>query len=94
VNQVVFKETNEIFAMKILKKRHLIQTNSVDNTIAEKDILRKVRNCLNVFIYCIYVTIVLFIFIKIRHPFVVRLHYAFQTDAKVHLVMDFVNGYE
>jgi len=69
VNQVVFKETNEIFAMKILKKRHLIQTNSVDNTIAEKDILR-----------------------KIRHPFVVRLHYAFQTDAKVHLVMDFVNG--
>jgi len=69
VNQVVFKETNEIFAMKILKKKHLIQTKSVDNTIAEKDIL------------C-----------KIRHPFIVRLHYAFQSDTKVHLVMDFVNG--
>jgi serine/threonine protein kinase len=69
VTQVVFKETNEIFAMKILKKKHLIQTHSVDNTIAEKDILR-----------------------KIRHPFVVRLHYAFQSDSKVHLVMDFVNG--
>jgi len=41
----------------------------VDNTMAEKDILRKVR-----------------------HPFIVRLHYAFQSDSKLHLVMDFVNG--
>jgi len=69
VHQVVFKETNEVLAMKSLKKKHLIETNSVDNTMAEKDILR-----------------------KIRHPFVVRLHYAFQSDSKLHLVMDYVNG--
>lgn len=69
VHQVVFKETNEIFAMKTLKKKYLIETKSVDNTLAEKDILR-----------------------KIRHPFIVRLHYAFQSDSKLHLVMDFING--
>ena len=32
----------QVFAMKVLKKKHLIKTNSVDNTMAEKDILRKV----------------------------------------------------
>eukprot|EP01111_Echinosteliopsis_oligospora_P006567 TRINITY_DN2077_c0_g1_i1.p1 TRINITY_DN2077_c0_g1~~TRINITY_DN2077_c0_g1_i1.p1 ORF type:complete len:435 (+),score=104.41 TRINITY_DN2077_c0_g1_i1:159-1463(+) len=69
VHQVVYNKTNEVFAMKTLRKRHLIKTNSVDNTMAEKDILRKVR-----------------------HPFIVKLHYAFQTDHKLHIVMDFVNG--
>jgi len=29
---------------------------------------------------------------KIRHPFLMRLHYAFQTTEKLALVMDFVNG--
>ena len=31
---------------------------------------------------------------KIDHPFIVKLHFAFQTPAKVYLVMDFVNGGE
>jgi serine/threonine protein kinase len=69
VHQVVHKSTNEIFAMKSLKKRHLIKTNSVRDTMTEKDVLR-----------------------KIRHPFVVRLHYAFQSTSKLYLIMDFVNG--
>jgi len=69
VHQVLYKDTNEVFAMKSLKKKHLIATHSVDNTKAEKDILR-----------------------KIRHPFVVRLHYAFQSESRLYLVMDFVNG--
>ena len=50
----MFKETNEIFAMKILKKKHLIQTHSVDNTIAEKDILRKVDILFDVFFLSSY----------------------------------------
>eukprot|EP00027_Filamoeba_sp_ATCC50430_P007484 CAMPEP_0168558218 /NCGR_PEP_ID=MMETSP0413-20121227/9848_1 /TAXON_ID=136452 /ORGANISM="Filamoeba nolandi, Strain NC-AS-23-1" /LENGTH=468 /DNA_ID=CAMNT_0008589315 /DNA_START=80 /DNA_END=1484 /DNA_ORIENTATION=+ len=29
---------------------------------------------------------------KVRHPFIVSLHYAFQNESKVYLVMDFVNG--
>jgi len=69
VRQVIKKDSNQIFAMKTLKKKHLIDTNCVENTMAEKDILRKVR-----------------------HPFIVRLHYAFQTSSKLYLIMDFVNG--
>jgi serum/glucocorticoid-regulated kinase 2 len=31
---------------------------------------------------------------KIDSPFIVKLHYAFQTDAKLYFVMDFLNGGE
>jgi len=31
---------------------------------------------------------------KINSPFIVKLHYAFQTDAKLYFVMDFLNGGE
>jgi len=69
VYQAIFLKTNEIFAVKSLKKNHLIKTNNVDYTKREKDVLRKVKN-----------------------PFIVTLHYAFQSENKVYLVMDFVNG--
>lgn len=29
---------------------------------------------------------------QISHPFVVKLHYAFQTQGKVYLVLDFLRG--
>jgi len=29
---------------------------------------------------------------KVRHPFIVSLHYAFQNESNVYLVMDFING--
>lgn len=28
----------------------------------------------------------------INHPFIVRLHYAFQTEGKLYLVLDFLRG--
>ena len=31
---------------------------------------------------------------KMRNPFIVRLHYAFQTPKKLYFVMDFLNGGE
>ena len=31
---------------------------------------------------------------KIDSPFIVKLHYAFQTPAKLYFVMDFLNGGE
>ena len=31
---------------------------------------------------------------KIRHPFIVSLHFAFQTEDKLYMVLDFVNGGE
>jgi len=32
------------------------------------------------------------ILLKIRHPYIVSLHYAFQTKGKIYLVMDYMNG--
>ena len=29
---------------------------------------------------------------NINHPFIVRLHYAFQTEGKLYLVLDFLRG--
>eukprot|EP01128_Nolandella_sp_AFSM9_P005144 TRINITY_DN2445_c0_g2_i1.p1 TRINITY_DN2445_c0_g2~~TRINITY_DN2445_c0_g2_i1.p1 ORF type:complete len:437 (+),score=122.50 TRINITY_DN2445_c0_g2_i1:33-1343(+) len=44
VYQVKENATGNIFAMKVLKKHHLLKLNAVENTIAERDILRKVRH--------------------------------------------------
>jgi len=32
------------------------------------------------------------ILVDVRHPFIVRLHYAFQTDGKLYLILDFLRG--
>ena len=29
---------------------------------------------------------------KVNHPFIVALHYAFQNEQKVYMIMDFING--
>ena len=29
---------------------------------------------------------------QIKHPFIVRLHYAFQTEGKLYLILDFLRG--
>uniref|UniRef100_A0A6B2L8U3 Protein kinase domain-containing protein n=1 Tax=Arcella intermedia TaxID=1963864 RepID=A0A6B2L8U3_9EUKA len=55
--------------MKVLQKKAIRTTGELQNTLAERNIL-----------------------MKIRHPFLMRLHYAFQTTQKLALVMDFVNG--
>ena len=31
---------------------------------------------------------------KIKNPFIVNLHFAFQTDEKLYFIMDFLNGGE
>jgi len=44
VYQVQCNETRKIYAMKVLKKHHLLKTNSVEYTLAERDILMKLRH--------------------------------------------------
>eukprot|EP01124_Arcella_intermedia_P021304 TRINITY_DN2952_c0_g1_i1.p1 TRINITY_DN2952_c0_g1~~TRINITY_DN2952_c0_g1_i1.p1 ORF type:complete len:502 (-),score=105.55 TRINITY_DN2952_c0_g1_i1:68-1573(-) len=65
------KATGKIYAVKILDKRNIVDGGEVEHTIAERNIL-----------------------MKIKHPFLMRLHCAFQTAEKLALVMDFVNGGE
>jgi len=65
------RSNDQVYAMKCLHKDLIIRTKQVDNTKAERDIMK-----------------------KISHPFIVKLHYAFQTPEKLYFVTDFLNGGE
>lgn len=69
VYQVTEIKNGNIYAMKLLKKSYLLNHHAVSNTIAERDILKKVS-----------------------HPFIVSLHYTFQTQDRLAFIMDFVHG--
>lgn len=71
VVQVRNKKNQQIYAMKMLNKRSIVERGEVEHTKAEKEILQTVK-----------------------HPFLMCLHYSFQTPDKLYLVMDFVNGGE
>jgi len=71
VVQARHRETGNIYAMKILEKKNIVDRGEMQHTQSEKNILQ-----------------------KIRHPFIMNLHYAFQTTDKLYLVMDFINGGE
>lgn len=57
------------YAMKVLRKKNVLDSGLVNTTMAERHILT-----------------------EISHPFVVKLHYAFQSDSKLFLVMDYLSG--
>jgi len=38
------KDTGQIFAMKVLDKKHILDHNEVEHTIAEKNILQRLRH--------------------------------------------------
>ena len=71
VYQVKKKDTNKIYAMKVLVKQKLKDSGQFEHTITERSVLQYVE-----------------------HPFLVTLRFAFQTDDKLYMVMDFVNGGE
>lgn len=72
VYMVRHKVTNEIYAMKVLKKASLVLHNKdAEHTKTERQILEEVR-----------------------HPFIVDLHYAFQTPEKLFLLLSFACGGE
>jgi serum/glucocorticoid-regulated kinase 2 len=71
VMQVRKRDTQEIYAMKVLRKEAIIARKQVTHTQAEKTILA-----------------------KIQHPFIVKLHYAFQTKEKLYMILSYVNGGE
>jgi protein-serine/threonine kinase len=64
-------DTKIYYAMKILNKELLKQTNQIINTKNEREILE-----------------------KIIHPFILKIHYAFQNSEKLYLIMEFMQGGE
>jgi serine/threonine protein kinase len=71
VLQVKKKGTDNIYAMKVLNKKNIMERNEAEHAKTEKNVLQ-----------------------KLVHPFLVNLHYSFQTSDKLYFVMDYVNGGE
>jgi protein-serine/threonine kinase len=65
------EDDDKVYAMKMLRKEHLISRNQVEHTKTERQVLE-----------------------SISHPFIVHLHYAFQTPKKLHLVLEYCPGGE
>jgi len=65
------KDTERLYAMKMIRKEHVVQRQEIDHTMAEKNVLS-----------------------KIKHPFIVNLRFAFQSEDKLYLLLDFINGGE
>ena len=78
------KDKPEIpLALKVLSK----------DVVAKRNLLIKTQgiHIYNVYKFCVAERDILE---KIDSPFIVKLHYAFQTEAKLYFVMDFLNGGE
>mmetsp|Transcript_1842 Transcript_1842/g.3311 ORF Transcript_1842/g.3311 Transcript_1842/m.3311 type:complete len:1155 (+) Transcript_1842:438-3902(+) len=65
------RDSGKLYAIKVLKKQHVVKRRQVVHTKTERSVLGLVD-----------------------HPFVVKLHYAFQTGDKLHFVLDFCSGGE
>mmetsp|Transcript_642 Transcript_642/g.1042 ORF Transcript_642/g.1042 Transcript_642/m.1042 type:complete len:354 (-) Transcript_642:1142-2203(-) len=64
-------DTQQYFAMKILKKSFIAHKNQIEHTKTERNILA-----------------------KIKHPFIVKMHYAFHNKKKLYFVLDYCSGGE
>ena len=69
VFQVKCKLDNKIYAMKVLKKKSLIENNQLKYAISEKNILK-----------------------KLDHPFIIKLHFSFQTPLNLYMILDYCQG--
>jgi serum/glucocorticoid-regulated kinase 2 len=71
VQKQIGKERGALFAMKILRKTHLVKRRQIERTRTERKVLSVVN-----------------------HPFIMKLHYAFQSPDKLYLVLDYCPGGE
>merc|ERR1719498_735674 len=65
------KQDSSVYAMKMLRKEHVVKRNQVEHTKTERNVLETVS-----------------------HPFIVTLHYAFQTPKKLYFVLEYCPGGE
>jgi serine/threonine protein kinase len=57
------------YAMKVYKKSLLIDSDLIDNTMQERQLLLDMKN-----------------------PYILKMHYAFQTVHRLYFILDFVSG--
>ena len=79
-------DEGKLFAMKSLKKATIVTSKKdTDHTKAERNILGRIIE-LGIFFIKISETV--------RHPYIVQLRYAFQTDGKLYLILEYCQGGE
>ena len=86
-----------IFAMKVLRKAAIVRNQKdTAHTKAERNILEavKVRNFAWFAIQNCYLFSFIYIHFFFQHPFIVDLMYAFQTDGKLYLILEYLSGGE
>jgi len=93
----------KICAMKQLNKAQIVQRELVKNTMAERDIMVAVRDCIARSVlrerrvrwlteWCSRARATVDHRQLTGHPFIVDLYYAFQTDTELFLVMEYLPG--
>ena len=89
-------DTGLCYAMKILKKDQLIKKNLLIKTQGMFIYYSSYR--IHQFLF--FLTLLFYslaerdILEKVKNPYIVGLHYAFQTETKLYFVIDFLNGGE
>jgi novel protein kinase C epsilon type len=85
------KQTNSLYAIKVLKKEFIIDNDEVERCVSLVsgligllmiDALHSTRSEKRVFLTAA----------KERHPFLLGLHSCFQTETRVYFVMEYVSG--
>ncbi|KAG2233150.1 hypothetical protein INT48_001643 [Thamnidium elegans] len=66
------KFDKKLYAIKMLKKRFIIDNDEIESVRSEKRVFQAAN--------------------RERHPFLINLHSAFQTETRVYFVMEYVNG--
>jgi len=69
--KILGQEKGRLFAMKILRKTHLLKKGQIERTRTERKVLSIVD-----------------------HTFIMKLHFAFQTEDRLYLVLDYCAGGE
>ena len=85
------KDTGQLYALKVLKKAEIVRRNQVEHTMTERRILVS-----KYFFIIVIVPNQQFLILQenIRHPFIVKMDYAFQSDSKLFFVLEYCPGGE
>lgn len=63
------RTSQELYAMKVIKKSKVIQGNQIAHTLSERSVLSNTN-----------------------HPFIIRMHFAFQDSCRLYIVMEYCPG--
>jgi len=63
------KDTEELYAMKVIEKKKLTYQKYKQSIINEKEVMK-----------------------KLKHPFIAKLYYSFQTRTKLYFILEYITG--